>query len=73
MLKQSAMLEVKIGDRIYHFHLPSDAPLGEAHDALFQMRSFVVAKINEAQKMDEPKVPEVPKTDLPVTDEVKQG
>ena len=36
MLKQSAQLEVKIGERIYQFNLPSDAPLGEAHDALFQ-------------------------------------
>ena len=55
MLKQSAMLEVKIGDRVYQLHLPSDAPLGEAHDAIFQMRSYVIAKINEAQKADAPK------------------
>jgi len=58
MLKQSAMLEVKIGDRVYQLHLPSDAPLGEAHDAIFQMRSFIIAKINEAQKVDAPKEPE---------------
>lgn len=55
MLKQSAMLEVKIGERVYQLHLPSDAPLGEVHDALFQMRSFVVGKINEAQNLDNPK------------------
>ena len=55
MLKQSAMLEVKIGDRAYQLHLPSDAPLGEAHDVIFQMRSFIIAKINEAQKADAPK------------------
>lgn len=58
MLKQSAMLEVKINDRVYQLHLPSDAPLGEAHDALFQMRSFVIQKINDAQKADAPKVEE---------------
>lgn len=73
MLKTHAQLEVKIGERIYTFNLPADAPLGEAHDALFQMRSFVVTKINEAQKADEPRQPETPKTDLSVTDEVKQG
>lgn len=55
MLKSSAMLEVKIGERLYQLNLPLDAPLGEAHDALFQMRSYVVQKINEAQKIDAPK------------------
>lgn len=52
MLKTQAQLEVKINDRIYALTLPNDAPLGEAHDALFQMRSFVVEKINEAHKAD---------------------
>ena len=55
MLKQSAMLEVKIGENVYQFHLPSSAPLGEAHDAIFQMRSYIVAKINEAIAADKPK------------------
>ncbi len=58
MLKTQAQLEVKINDRLYQLNLPSDAPLGEAHDALFQMRSFVISKINEAQKADTPKEPE---------------
>ena len=52
MLKQHAMLEVKINDRIYQLHLPCDSPLGEAHDALFQMRSYVIDKINEAKTHD---------------------
>lgn len=55
MLKQNAALEVKIGERVYTLNLPADAPLGEAHDALFQMRSYVVGKILEAQKLDAPK------------------
>ncbi len=55
MLKTNAMLEVKIGERIYQLNLPSDAPLGEAHDAIFQMRSYVISKINEAQKADKAK------------------
>ncbi len=58
MLKQTAILEVKIGERVYQLLLPSDSPLGEVHDALFQMRSFVVGKINEAQNIDKPKEPE---------------
>jgi hypothetical protein len=63
MLKQSAMLEVKIGERIYQLLLPSDSPLGEVHDALFQMRSFVVGKINEAQNVDKKNEPEQEKTE----------
>ena len=55
MLKQSAMLEVKIGERVYQLSLPTDSPLGEVHDALYKMRSFVIDKIVEAQKVDEKK------------------
>lgn len=61
MLKQYAMLEVKINDRVYQLHLPSNAPLGEAHDALFQMRSFVIEKIIDSQKADAPQSVEEPK------------
>ena len=55
MLKTGAQLEVKIGERVYSLNLPSEAPLGEVHDALFRMRSYVVDKINEAIKADQPK------------------
>lgn len=58
MLKQSANLEVVREDRVYSLNLPASAPLGEVHDVLFQMRSFVVDKINEAIKADVPKEPE---------------
>jgi len=64
MLKTSAILEVKINDRTYVLTLPNDSPLGEVHDALFQMRSFVVEKINEAQKADAKK--EVSEEEKPV-------
>lgn len=64
MLKTSAMLEVKIGERVYSLSLPSDAPLGEVHDALFQMRTFVVGKINAAQDADQPKKDEDPKVEI---------
>ena len=64
MLKQSAQLEVKIGDRVYQLNLPNEAPLGEVHDALFQMRSYVIERINEAQKKDAPKDPVEPKLEV---------
>lgn len=62
MLKQSANLEIVKDDRVYSLTLPTSAPLGEVHDVLFQMRSFVVDKINEAIKADIPKE-EQPKTE----------
>lgn len=55
MLKTHAQLEVTIGENVYQLHLPADAPLGQTFDALFQMRSFVVEKINAANKIDEKK------------------
>lgn len=57
MLKQTAILEVVIQDRVYTLVLPNNAPLGELHDVLFQMRSFVIGKVNEAIEMDKPKEP----------------
>lgn len=55
MLKTSSQLEVKIGERVYGFLFPHDAPVGELHDALFKMRSFVIDRINEMMKVDLPK------------------
>jgi hypothetical protein len=55
MITQSVSLEVKKNDRIYRLNLPMDCPLGEIHDVLFQMRSYIIDRINEAQKQDAPK------------------
>lgn len=55
MIKTQAVLEVKIGENIYQLHLPQTPTLGEVHDALYKMRSFVIEKIAEAQKADAPK------------------
>lgn len=55
MLKQVVTFEIKRDDRTYQLTLPENCPLGEIHDVLFQMRSFVVDKINEAIKADAPK------------------
>lgn len=55
MLKLANVFEVVRGDRVYTLTLPSNAPLGEVHDVIFQMRSFVVDKINESINIDKPK------------------
>jgi len=61
MLKQTAILEIVRQDRVYTMILPNNAPLGELHDVIFQMRSFVVEKINESINAEKPKEPvEVP-------------
>jgi len=57
MLKQTAILEVVRQDRVYTMILPNNAPLGELHDVIFQMRSFVVDKINESINAEKPKEP----------------
>ena len=64
MLKLANIFEVVRGDRVYTLTLPSTAPLGELHDVLFQMRSLVVDKLNEAITADKPKEPkEEPKVE----------
>jgi hypothetical protein len=42
MIKTKAVLEVKIKENIYSMECSSDAPLGEVHDALVQMRHIVI-------------------------------
>jgi hypothetical protein len=64
MIKNQAVLEAKIGDKTFTLLLPNESSLGEAHDALFQMRAFIVNRINEVNEMakqheekpEEPKV-----------------
>ena len=55
MIKNLTELEIKIGERVYKFLCAVDAPLGEVHDAVNQMKSFVVQKINEAHAASSPK------------------
>ncbi len=42
MIKTKAFIEVKIGENIYSTECPSNAQLGEVHDALVQMRHIVI-------------------------------
>lgn len=52
MLKNHSILEVVKNEKVYQLHLPSDASLGEVHDVLYQMRSFVVERIQEHMKAE---------------------
>ena len=54
MIKHNAILEVKIGERIYQFQCPTDSPLGELHDALHQMKAFIIQRIVDAEKEIKP-------------------
>lgn len=58
MLKTHAILEIEKNNHIYQFHLPAEAPLGEVHDVLYQMRLFVSERINEYLKAESQKIEE---------------
>lgn len=49
-VKDKKSLEVKIGERVYAFDCDPSSPLGEIHDALCQMKSFVINKMIDAEK-----------------------
>ena len=63
MLKNISKLEVKIGERLYHFICDSDSPLGEVHDAVAKMKDFVVNMIVEQQNKDNENKPAVEAND----------
>lgn len=50
MLKGKSILEVKKGENIYTFSFEPGAHAGEIHDALHEMKAFVVNKIVEVQE-----------------------
>lgn len=58
-LVSKTLLEVSVGDRTYAMECRSDSPLGEVHDALSQMKAYIVARINE-QNDNEQKAKEEP-------------
>ena len=65
MLKNQVILEVEKNGKKYALHLPEGSTLGEAHDVIYQMRTFVVERIQEAFKADAPKELEQPKEEVP--------
>lgn len=50
MIKQNTQLQIKKGERLYQFLLDHDAPLGEIHDALTEMKLMVIQKIVDSEK-----------------------
>lgn len=56
MIKNKAVVEVKIGDNSYSMDCPANAPLGEVHDALVLMKQEVIELIlaNQAQDAKKP-------------------
>lgn len=58
MLKQYVAFTERQDENEVTIYISANCPLGLVHDALFKARSFVVDKINEAQKLDAPKEPE---------------
>jgi hypothetical protein len=55
MLKNISTLEEKVGERVYRFLCETDSPLGEVHDVICKMKSFIVQRINQAHEVDTPK------------------
>lgn len=50
MHKQENVFEIKKNDRFYRMHIPSDAPLGEIHDVLREMLSYLINMMQERAK-----------------------
>lgn len=53
MIKNTTILEVKVGERVYQMLCSSDSPLGELFDTLSAMRSHVAQIIIEQSKEKE--------------------
>jgi hypothetical protein len=49
MLNTISKLEVKIGERVYQLLCQIDSPIGEVHDALSQMKLFVINRMKEVE------------------------
>ena len=50
MLKNLAILEHLIGEKIFQFVFDPNATLGEMHDALYAMKDFIVQRIKEGHE-----------------------
>ena len=64
VLTQAAIIVKKEG-RIYSFQCDNTSPLGEVYDAIQEMRTTIVNRIQEAEAAQKPQesVPEAPKED----------
>jgi len=56
MIKNKTILEVKSGEFVFALEVDAQSPVGAVYDALCQMQSFCISKMQEAQpKKDEVK------------------
>ena len=53
MLKQTFMLEIKKGEKLFTLHFMPEATLGELHDVLYEMKCDIVNRIQAVQKQEE--------------------
>ena len=58
MIKQKTLFEVVIGERMYQLYCSSNSPLGEVHDALMQMKGYVVDRMVKAHEEEKKKAQE---------------
>ena len=58
MIKQKTLFEVVIGERMYQLYCSSNSPLGEVHDALMQMKGYVVDRMVKAHEEEQQKAQE---------------
>lgn len=52
-VKGQTILEQKIGERVFQLLLEPQSPLGEVFDALCHMKSFIIQKMQEANKHED--------------------
>lgn len=48
MKKLLTSIEIKVGERLYQMLVQQDAPLGELHDVLYQMKAHVLELMQKA-------------------------
>ena len=60
-LINKTLLQVRIGERVYSVECNVDSPLGEVHDALTQMKAYVVdrmvAQMDNEKKAEDSECP----------------
>ena len=54
MIKNQLVLEVVKENRNYTFVMENNSPLGEIHDALSEMKDFIIKQILEIQAKEKP-------------------
>lgn len=53
-VKTQAVITVRKDDKVHAYHCPNNSNLGEIYDALNEMRSYIVQKIQEIERSQKP-------------------